>query len=119
MKRFKDKFGYNPSPSAAGQGYDYSNFFIKIAKRAIEKYGKLDSESITKIGREEVWTGQLKYTREDGALMHAAYGTDSENLPDPKIGINDFFFPVLQYKNGKGFAVFPDHVKEVDFVAPK
>jgi branched-chain amino acid transport system substrate-binding protein len=119
VERFKKKFGYNPSPSAAGQGYDYAKFFVKIANRAIEKYGRLDSESITMVGRDEVWTGQLKYTREDGALMHAAYGTDSDNVPDPKIGINDFFFPVLQYKNGKGFAVFPEDMKEADFMPPQ
>ncbi|MBW2123879.1 MAG: ABC transporter substrate-binding protein, partial [Deltaproteobacteria bacterium] len=39
-KRFKAKYGYGPSPSAAGMAYDYGNFFIKIARRAIEEYGE-------------------------------------------------------------------------------
>jgi branched-chain amino acid transport system substrate-binding protein len=119
VKRFKKRFGYNPSPSAAGQGYDYAKYFVKIAKRAIEKYGQLDSETVTKIGREEVLAGKLKYTTADGALMHAAYGTDADSAPDPTIGPDDFFFPVLQYKNGKGYAVFPPNMKEADFITPK
>lgn len=119
IKRFKKKYGYDPSPSAAGMAYDYGNFFIKIAKRAIEKYGKLNSETITKVGREEVATGKLTYSREDGALMHARYGTDAANRPDPKISPNDFFFPVLQYNKGKGITIFPEDMKTGEFMLPK
>jgi branched-chain amino acid transport system substrate-binding protein len=117
--RFTKKFGYDPSPSAAGMSYDYGNFFIKIGKRALEKYGELSSATITKIGREEVITGQLKYSRADGALMQAAYTTNPQDVPDPTVGVKAFFFPVLQYEGGKGQVVFPADMKQADFMAPK
>jgi len=116
VEKFKSRFKYDPSPSAAGQSYDYTNFFAKIAKRAIEKYGELNSETITKIGREEVAEGKLTYDRADGALMHARYGTDAANRPDPKISPADFFFPVIQYQKGDGYNVFPEEVKQAELV---
>jgi branched-chain amino acid transport system substrate-binding protein len=119
VTRFKEKYGYDPSPSAAGMAFDYANFFIKIANRAIDSYGTLDSETITKVGREEVATGKLTYSREEGALMHARYGTDGANRPDPKISPKDFFFPVIQYANGKGTVVYPPEMQQGKFVAPK
>ncbi len=59
VTRFKNKYNYDPSPSAAGMAFDYANYFIKIANRAIDKYGALNSETITKVGREEVAEGIL------------------------------------------------------------
>ncbi len=118
VKKFKKRFNYDPSPSAAGQSYDYAHYFIKIAKRAMEKYGELSSETITKVGREEVAEGKLTFTRADGALVHARYGTDAASRPDPKIGPADFFFPVIQYKKGKGVIVFPEDVKQADLMVP-
>ena len=119
VTRFKKKYGYDPSPSAAGMAFDYANFFIKIANRAIESHGSLDSETVTKVGRTEVATGKLTYSREEGALMHARYGTDAANRPDPKISPEDFFFPVIQYTNGKGTVVYPQEMQQGKFVAPK
>lgn len=118
VQRFKERYNYDPSPSAAGMAYDYANFFIKIAKRAIEKYGELNSETITKVGREEVGEGKLTYSRADGGLMHARYGTDPASRPDPKISPADFFFPVIQYTNGEGVNVFPEDVKQADLMVP-
>lgn len=108
VAKFKKRFKYAPSPTGAGFPYDYAYYFMKIAKRAIEKYGELSSETLTKIGREEVAEGKLTYNQADGALMHAQYGTDATNRPDPTIGPADFFLPIIQYKNGKGLQVFPD-----------
>ncbi len=116
VEKFKNRFNYDPSPSAAGMAFDYANFFVKIAKRAIEKYGELNSETITKIGREEVAEGKLTYSRADGALMHARYGTDAASRPDPKISPADFFFPVIQYQKGNGFNVFPEDVKQAELM---
>ncbi|MCF8069914.1 MAG: ABC transporter substrate-binding protein [Desulfobacterales bacterium] len=116
VKRFKDRFGYNPSPSAAGQSYDYALFFTKIAERAIEKYGELNSETVTKIGREEVAEGKLTFSRADGALVHARYTTDAASVPDPTIGPADFFFPIIQYKKGIGFSVFPEDTKQTELM---
>lgn len=116
VAKFKKRFNYDPSPSAAGMAYDYANFFVKIAKRALEKYGELNSETITKIGREEVAEGKLTYSRAEGALMHARYGTDASSRPDPKISPADFFFPVIQYRKGSGVNVFPDDVKQAELM---
>jgi len=118
-KEFETKHGYTPSPSAAGLSYDYSFYFAKIARRAIERFGKLDSESIFKVGSEEVANGKLTYTNKDGALFMNQYGTTPQDAPDPKIGVNDFYFPVLQYKAGKGPVVWPEGWKEADFIPPK
>jgi branched-chain amino acid transport system substrate-binding protein len=117
-KEFETKYGYPPSPSAAGHSYDYGNFFIRIAKRAIDKYKKLDSESVYKIGMEEVLMGTLSYATSDGALFHKRYRTTPQDAPDPVFGPNDFFFPVTQYKGGKGVVVFPDDVKEANLMVP-
>ncbi len=119
VARFKKKYNYDPSPSAAGMAFDYANFFIIIAKRAIAEHGTLDSETVTKVGREEVAEGVLTYSREDGALMHARYGTDASNKPDPKISPKDFFFPVIQYSKGKGTVIYPAEMQQGKFVAPK
>jgi len=117
-EKFKKRFGYPPSPAAAGQSYDYGNFFIKVAKRAIEKYGELNSKTLTKVGREEVATGDLRYSKQEGAIMHARYGTDETSRPDPTIGQNDFYFPVIQYKKGVGSVVFPENMKQADLMVP-
>jgi len=116
VEKFKKRFKYDPSPSAAGQSYDYTHFFFKIAERAIEKYGELNSATVTKVGREEVAEGKLTFNRADGALVHGRYGTDAANAPDPKISPEDFFFPVIQYQKGQGQNVFPEDVKQAELM---
>ncbi len=79
---------------------------------------KLDSESIIKIGTEEVLIGYVDYAASDGALSMSKYGT---TLRTHQIRIsepNDFFFPVLSIKAAKGCCVWPEGWKEADFVAP-
>ncbi|MBF0529151.1 MAG: ABC transporter substrate-binding protein [Deltaproteobacteria bacterium] len=115
-EEYQKKFGYAPSPSAAGHAFDYANFFLLIAKKAIEKYGKLDSESVYKISVDEVIPGKLTFSAADGALFHKRYGTTPQDAPDPKIGQDDFYFPVIQYKGGVGKIVFPESAKETDLV---
>lgn len=104
---FKVKYNIEPSPSAAGQAYDMTNFFIKIANRAVEKYGELSTDSLYKVGREELWNGQLVY--EDG-LIHTRYEYNESSVPDPVVGKGYFTFPVLQYMEGVGNIVWPDDV---------
>lgn len=113
-ERYKKKYKKNPSPASAGMSYDYAKFMAKIAERALEKYGAINSETITKVGREEVATGKLKYGREDGALFHSRYGTDADNVPDPKIGTEDFYFPLVQYNKGQGTCIFPESMKTAE-----
>ncbi|GAB4271588.1 MAG: ABC transporter substrate-binding protein [Deferrisomatales bacterium] len=113
------RYGYKPSPSAGGLSYDGMNFFLKIAKRALEKYGTLDKQSIHKIFVEEVNTGKLTYSAKDGALIMKEYKYTTETMPDPVVGRDGYYFPVIQYMNGKGSIVYPDDWKQADFVAPK
>lgn len=116
VAEFQKKFGFQPGPSTAGHAYDYANYFLKIAKATIEKTGKLDAPSLFKIGQEEVRTGKLTYSAADGALFHKKYGTNLKDAPDPTIGPDDFYFPVIQYKGGVGKIVFPENAKETDIV---
>ena len=105
VKEFEKKYGIAPSPSAAGQSYDMTNFFIKLARRTLEKHGELTSETLYEVGQSELWTGKLVYT--DG-MMHARYEYNETSIPDPVVGKGYFIFPVLQYMDGEGIIVWPD-----------
>jgi branched-chain amino acid transport system substrate-binding protein len=118
-KAKEKKYGFVPSPSSSGLAYDGTNFLIKILKRTIEKYNRLDSDSIHKIFVEELYTGKLTFSSEDGALIMKEYRYNAESIPDPVIARDGFYFPVLQYMNGKGDIVFPDDWKDRDFEFPK
>ncbi|MCS6908164.1 MAG: ABC transporter substrate-binding protein [Anaerolineales bacterium] len=113
---FKAKWNIEPSPSAAGLAYDGTNFCIKIAQRALDKYGKIDKETVYKIGQEEVMTGQLTYT---GGIIMKEYKYTNETAPDPVVGEDFFFFPVLQYSKGVGKVIFPPAWKEADLQPPQ
>ena len=113
----KAKFGFNPSPSAGGLCYDGSNMFIKILNRTLEKYGKLDKETIHKVIVDEVQTGKLTFSKADGALIMNEYRYTADSVPDPVVAKDAYYFPVIQYTNGKGDIVFPDDWKVKDFQA--
>jgi len=104
---FKAKFNLDPSPSAAGHAYDMANFFIKIAKRAIEVTGELSTASLYKIGSEELFTGKLVYTE---GLIHPRYEYNETSIPDPVVAKGYFIFPVEQYMDGQMIIVWPADV---------
>ncbi|MGD9125534.1 MAG: hypothetical protein PVG60_10590, partial [Desulfarculaceae bacterium] len=106
-KDIKAKQGYNPSPSSGGLAYDGFCFMLKILKRTLERDGKLDKVSIHKTMVEEVNTGKLTYTEADGAIIMKEYKYTAATMPDPVLGPTNYFFPVIQYKGGKGQIVFP------------
>ncbi|MGD8290641.1 MAG: ABC transporter substrate-binding protein [Desulfobacterales bacterium] len=114
-KEVETKFGYTPSPSSSGLAYDGINFFIKIARRALEQHGKLDKESIHQTIVDEVYTGKLTFGAADGALIMNEYKYAADTLPDPVIARDAYYFPVIQYKEGKGAIVFPDDWKTKEF----
>ena len=116
---YEKKFNAKPGPVGAGMPYDGANFFIKVARRALEKYGKLDRETIHKIALEEVATGKLDYTAKDGAIMMSRYRWTEQSTPDPVFGPDDWFLPIVQYEGGQGKIVFPERMKEAEFKAPK
>ena len=113
---FKAKYGFEVSPSSTGQAYDYANFFIKVARHVLEKYKNMDRESFYKVLVEEVDTGKLTFSQQDGALIQKLYKYTSESMPDPVVGPDYYFFPVLQYFDGKGTVIYPDSAKEKDIV---
>ena len=96
-----------PSPSAAGLCYDGANFFIKLLTRTLAKYGKLERETIHRVMVEEINTGKLTFSEKDGAIIMKEYRYNEQTMPDPVVGPNAYFFPVIQYKGGKGDIVFP------------
>lgn len=118
-KDVKAKFGYNPSPSSGGLSFDGINFMIKLLKRTLEREGKLDKVSVHKVMVEEINTGKLTYTKADGAMIMNKYQYTAKTMPDPVLGTSAYFFPVIQYKNGKGSIVFPTDWATKNFEAKK
>lgn len=101
---YKAKFGSDPSPSAAGITYDWTNFFIKFLGATIKDQGSLTSATIMQEAQDKLWTGQLTYT--DGILMQS-YDFSPESIPDPVVGKGHYIFPVLQYHGGQGTVIWP------------
>jgi branched-chain amino acid transport system substrate-binding protein len=104
---FEDKFDMKPSPSSGGLSYDGINFFIKLLKRTLDKYNKLDKESIHRVMVDEIQTGKLTFSKQDGAIIMNEYRTTESSMPDPIVARNGYYFPVIQYKNGNGYIVYP------------
>lgn len=115
---FEKRFGMKPSPSSGGLSYDGTNFFVKILQRAYDKYGQLDKETIYKVMAEEVYTGKLTYSKADGAVIMNEYRYTMDTMPDPVVAKDGYFFPVIQYKGGKGSIVYPEDWADAEFVAP-
>ncbi len=101
---FRNRWGYEPSPSVSGLAYDYTCFFIEILQSTLKDKGRLTSETIFREAQEKLWTGQLTYT--DGIIM-SKYQYLPETIPDPVVGENAYIFPVIQYLNGKSTIVWP------------
>jgi len=117
-KNFKQKFGYEPSAGTAGIAYDSAGMALKIFKRALEKYGKLDSETVLKISADEVATGKLTYGFDDGSIMMKEYKYTLKSYPDPVVDPDHYYFPILQYMNGKITVVYPGYMANAEFVVP-
>ncbi|RLC77868.1 MAG: branched-chain amino acid ABC transporter substrate-binding protein [Chloroflexi bacterium] len=109
---FEKRWGFKPSPSAAGLAYDGTNLFIKIANDVIKEYGELTSENIYNFVKEKVWTGKWTYT--EGIVMEE-YKYTPETIPDPVVGKGYYIFPVLQYFDGEGKIIYPPEWAEQDF----
>jgi branched-chain amino acid transport system substrate-binding protein len=114
-KKIKKNFGFDPTPSACGLAYDAAGLFIKMAKRAIEKHGELTSKTLLEVIKDEVMTGKLTYGWDDGGVIMKEYKYTAESYPDPQTDAEHWFMPVVQFKNGKQFAVFPESVKMKEF----
>jgi branched-chain amino acid transport system substrate-binding protein len=104
---FKAKYGYAPGAAAGGLAYDYTNFYLKVLQATLDRDGKLDSESIYKTVQDELWTGNLTY--EDGVVM-PSYRYAADTIPDPVVGTDAFYFPIIQYDKGKAVVIYPSDV---------
>ena len=118
-KKFEARAGYKPSPSSGGLSYDGVNFLVKILERTLAKHGELNKAKIQEVLASEVLTGQLAFTKEDGAIIMNAYRYTPETVPDPVVGADGYFFPVLQYdREGVGHIIYPPDVAVTGFKAP-
>ena len=115
---FEKRYRFKPSPSSGGITYDGIRYWIKIARRAIEKHGKLDREGIYDVFKTEVWNGKLTFTTADGSIIMKRYQYSMGTMPDPVVGRGDYYFPVIQYKRGKGQIVFPPDWSETEMAVP-
>lgn len=105
---YEARFGAKPSPSAAGLGYDGTNFFIALAKDVMKaNSGELTSEGIYNFVKDNVWTGQWTY--KDGIIM-PEYQWTPDTVPDPVVGAGKYLFPVLQYFDGESVIIYPPDI---------
>jgi len=110
VKRFKEKFGYEPSPSTAGLAYDAARFTFAIVEEVLKRTGGVwDKELGVEIGRD--------FAFKEGVLMEC-YQEDPNDRPDLIVGEHYYIFPVLQYFDGKGVVVWPSAWAEADFTRP-
>jgi branched-chain amino acid transport system substrate-binding protein len=112
---FERRWHISPSPAAAGLSYDAANFFIAIARRALQVHGKLNRESLFRVGRDDVMTGRMTFT--EGIVM-AEYEYTAESAPDPVVGMGKYLFPVRQYRAGIGRVVWPEAWRETELHPP-
>ena len=122
-KRFKEKFGVEPSPAPSGQPYDYT----RLAMKSLNKVGTLDFEKLVKYFREEVkYSGVWQYfdwaTYNDfwkdfagEATLHALSRNDVRTGEYLKTG---FFFPMAQMMKGKPNIVWPNKFATAEFKLP-
>ena len=118
QKKFEKLYKFKPAASAGGISYDAAGMFLKVLNRTLEKHGKLDSATIHKTMMDEMIPGKLTYGYDDGAIMMKEYKFTEEMYPDPVTDANHWFMPVIQYKGGKAYIIFPRELAEMDFMVP-
>ena len=96
-KRYQKRFNLEPSATASGLDYDNVNLFVKIAKRALEKYGKIDKETLHSVISDELCTGKLTYGMDEGAILVKKFQYSPEFGGAPRTGKDYWFLPVIQY----------------------
>ena len=118
-QEYEKKFGFYPGATASGLNYDNINLFVKVAKRALELYGKIDKETLHKVILDELCTGKLTYGMDEGAILVKKFEYKPELANVPMVGKDYWFLPVIQYMGGEGHVVYPPDVRESDPVFPK
>jgi branched-chain amino acid transport system substrate-binding protein len=94
---YEVKYGVPATTSGAGTYYDYGNFLIAAMQRSLDEYGDITSDTMYKVGVNEVKTGKL--TSKDGVVFQQlAYSLDS--WPAPIVGAEYYSVNLIQYHNG-------------------
>ena len=112
---FENRYGFTPSPEAAGLAYDFTNFFIEMSQAAYQTSGRLSSDCLYDFVQERVWTGEWTYT--DGIVMEE-YKYTPGTIPDPVVGQDYYIFPVVQYFDGQDKVIFPPEWAEQPLTPP-
>ncbi|MEM4311631.1 MAG: ABC transporter substrate-binding protein [Nitrososphaerales archaeon] len=102
--KFKQKFGWDPTPAAAGLEYDYARMFIDVVERA----GTLDTERLIKLLEVAVF--------EKGVVMDR-YKMDP-STHEVVVGEGWFIFPVVQYLKGEMNIIWPEKQVTKEFQLP-
>ena len=85
--------------------------WIEIARLVYQDSGELSSNTLADFIRNRLLTGKWSYTQ--GCIMRE-YKYLPETSPDPVVGPRYFTFPVLEYVDGEGTAIFPSEPDEHD-----
>ena len=115
QKKFVERFKIDPAPLAAGLAYDAGGLFIKVLKKALDKYGELNNKTIYAIMKDEIMTGKMTYGWDEGAIVMKEYMWTEEMYPDPVTDQDHWFIPVVQFMDGKQFIVYPESLKTADY----
>jgi branched-chain amino acid transport system substrate-binding protein len=109
---FEERSGLTPSPSSAGLSYDGANFLIEVLEATYRDYGELNNETVHATQQNKIWTGELTYSLDDGAIVMNEY--NFSDPPDPLVGGEYYTFPILQYIDGEALAIWPDSFAEAE-----
>ena len=116
---FIDTYNYQPSATAAGQVWDYTNYFLKVVEEVSNRNdGVVDSEKLYDFGCNVLMKGDFPYT--EGILQDCiTYDIDNPDCQiDPVVGAGYYTFPILQLIDGEMIAVWPESQKEADVIIP-
>ena len=112
-KRYKDKFGYNPSPAPAGLIYDYARMLIQGMNKAgtVKNKEKL-AKTLLNIEYPGIWQYYAWSKKAgDGAVAHHEVKTGSF--------MKGFSFPMVQHIGSKAQVIYPFEHATAKFMAPK
>lgn len=112
---YKAKYNIEPSAAFAGQDYDWTRFFIKIANETLKEKGALNSENLYQYSQEKVLTGKTTF---DDAVIMKQLKFDSSSSPDPVVGEGEYIFPVVQYEGGNPVVIWPTYQKNGELKIP-
>lgn len=110
VDKYNEMWGFDPAPQSGGFAYDYASALIKVCQSALEKYGELNKETLYKTAQEEVATGKLSFP----GVVVKEYKFTEETMPEPVVGEDYWFVPVLQYFGGEGNVVWPSSIAGTD-----